>query len=399
MWKKLFLSLVFIFHIPTPVMGVATCTGTICTSLPPEYLRQLNQLDLQFRVQYLDELLVSMGRASAMANIGTGLIGLGSINKYQVGLGGTASFLTNKSISVAYQDTAIRRLPNIGFAVSPGITAGVNLGWLLEKGGGHDVFRKEWEEDEEDDEENDEEEIQSTPTLLHRFTIYMHGMSLNSGLNDYKMIQPKNYGVEGDISMSQYGLNIRYLILPPGIDHGVYRFMGINLGIGYHRLKNEISVTSTKDGNSEFRLGPYLGAWVGDTKLDYDLTTVSIPVDFRTGIQIFGGFTFFLGAGFAKHDIDGSVSLQRGGPLRLSLDPDFAYTANTLTPIQFQTLQEAVKQEGYLDIRMQSQEKFGFSNGYGILGFEFEIAGFQFMGEAILFGKAGSGSLGFKLNF
>jgi len=396
--KVFFVSFFSIFFLLVKnLYPVATCSGEICKTIPENYLQQIQELDLQFKIQYLDLLLRSMGEASAMANTGSGRVGLGSLNKFQVGVGGTASFLTNKPVNLAYKETTLSRLPNVGFSINPGFNLGVNLGWLLTKGGGQDIYLKDWEEDDDESKENEEENV--LPTYFHRFNLYVHGMSLNSSVSDFTFIKPKKFGVEGDLSISQYGLDLRYMLFTSYLQQGFFRFMGMSVGVGYHRLKNDLQLTVTKANNTQFKVGPYIGAWVGNSNLDYEMTVVSIPVDLRVGFEFFKFFTLFGGGGFVKSDIDGSVLLARGGPLKLSLDPNFTSVANALTPALFQTLQEVVKQEGYLDIRITSQQKFSFSNGYGLVGFEISLGPIQFVAEGIFFANSGSGNIAIKANF
>lgn len=392
--KKYLLICFLFFH--SPIQAISTCTGEICNILPQEYLQQLNELELQFRVQYLDKLMDSMGRASAMGNIGTGMIGLGSLNRFQLGVGGSASFLTNKTVEIAYKETYLRRLPDLGFSIAPSVSLGVNLGWFIHKGGGHDVFLKEWEDVDEDEFDH---EIDTFPHILHRFNLYIHGMKINAGLNDFQGIQPQNFGVTGDLKIENYGAMLRYVLITPGLDSGFYRFMGMNVGVGYYRFVNNLNVVSSKHGNAEFKLGPFIGSWIGNTSLDYELTTSSIPIDLRVGFEFLKVFTLFFGGGYSKNDVDASLLLVRSGPLRLSMDPNYPYVTNALTPAIFQTIQEVVKKEGYFDLRTQSQAKLSYSKGFGILGLEFQIGPAMLFAEANLYGKAGAGVLGMKLSF
>lgn len=395
--QKKFLLITFLIScLPQTIHSVSTCTGEICSILPPQYLQQLNELEFQFRAQYLDRLMESMGRASAMGNVGTNTIGLGSLNRFQIGVGGSASFVTNKTVSIFYKDTTVQRLPDLGFSIAPSVSFGVNLGWLLHKGGGHDVFLKEWEdvEEEELDPEKD-----TFPHILHRFNVYIHGMKIDTSVKDFQSIQPNAFGVEGNLKIENYGGMLRYVLITPGLDYGFYRFMGMNVGIGYSRFVNDLNLTSSKHGNAQFKLGPFIGSWVGDTKFDYGLTTVSIPIDLRIGFELLKVFTVFMGGGYSKNDIDVSLLLTRSGPLRLSTDPNYPYVANALTPAVFQTIQEVAKKEGYLDLRTQSQFKISYNKGFGILGFEFQIGPAMLFAEANLYGKSGAGVIGMKLSF
>lgn len=394
--KKYLLILYFLFSIPSSVHAIATCTGEICDILPPQYLQQINELELQFRLQYLDKLVDSMGRASTMGNVGTGMIGLGSLNKFQIGVGGSASFLTNKAIEIAYKETYLRRLPNLGFSIAPSVSFGVNLGWLLHKDGGHEVFLKDWEELEEDEIDSEKDTF---PHVLHRFNLYMHGMKINAELSDFQSIQPKNFGASGSLEIENYGAMLRYVLITPGLDHDFYRFMGMNVGIGYYRFVNNLNVISSKHGNTEFKSGPFIGAWIGNTNLDYKLTTSSIPIDLRVGLEFLKVFTLFFGGGYSKNDVDVSLLLTRSGPLRLSMNPNFPYLTNVLTPALFQTIQEITKREGYLDLRTQSESKLSYTQGFGVIGLEFHLGPAMLFAEANIYRKSGAGVLGIKLSF
>ena len=98
-------------------------------------------------------------RKSVISNNNSGMIGVGYVNRFQIGAGLGAGFVKKDDINVVYKDVNIPKLPNMGIAAAPTAMFAFNLGWLLGKGPylnppSEEKVKKnpELEEDEEEEE-------------------------------------------------------------------------------------------------------------------------------------------------------------------------------------------------------------------------------------------------------
>ncbi len=381
---------------PSIVESKVTCEGKVCNLVPPALLQEIYQLDNQFQFQYMDKLSTSMAIAGSNSNLASGMIGLGSLNRFQIGGGVGASQVSERNTSIAYGSTYIDKLPNLGVGISPTFAAGINLGWALGLGGAHYEYVNY---DDDDDEDSDEEVSSVAPTLLHRFNLYVNGGKSHASISDFKSIAPKS-SWEGDMHFSQWGFMLRFLVFAPGPDAYWFRFMGVSIGAGYSKSIATMNLISAKLNNTRFQSGNLSGRWIGDTQMSYDLNVRTFPIDIRGGFRLMNFLTLFGGLGYAKHSTDVVLELSRKGPVTLSNDFYSGSITSYISPAVYNLFGGIIKQEGFLTVESKSYQKLIFGQGYGVFGVEVNVSFLQVFSEFYFTGHRGAtGNLGVKLNF
>ncbi|MCB1179505.1 MAG: hypothetical protein KDK36_18130 [Leptospiraceae bacterium] len=379
----------------------ATCTGNVCNTLGPALLGEVNDLGTQFQYQYLNKLSKTMGIAGSNANLGSSMIGLGSLNRFEVGGGISASLYNEGETSVVYKSTYIDKLPNSGFGITPAISGGVNLGWLLREGPAHYEYIEEDEEGNvfKEDEDGDET-VPVAPNLLHRINIYAHGVRYGGNINELKSLKPSEFGISGDFAVSGWGVNLRFLLIAPDVYSFLFRFMGLSVGVGFNKSLMTLDLSNNKKNNTQITIGPYIGRWVGDTTMKYDLNARTTTFDIRSGFRLLKVLTFFGGVGYAKQSTDVVLEFGKKGPLTISVDPSNLYYTAFLNSSVYQNLGSIAAQEGILDVSDKTYGKYVFGQGFGIFGMEINIFSLQIFSEFYFTGyRGGTGNFGVKMSF
>lgn len=381
---------------PSAVDSKVTCEGKVCDLVPPSLLQEIYQLDSQFQFQYMDKLSTSMAIAGSNSNLASGMIGLGSLNRFQIGAGVGKSKVSERNTSIAYGSTYIDKLPNIGIGISPTFAGGLNLGWAFGLGGAHYEYVNY---DDDEDDEDDEEVSSVAPTLLHRFNLYVNGGKSHASTSDFKSVLQKT-SWDGDMHFSQWGFMLRFLVFAPGPDAYWFRFMGLSIGAGYSKSIATMNLTSAKLNNTGFQTGNFSGRWIGDIQMNYDLNVRTFPVDIRSGFRLMNFLTLFGGIGYAKHSTDVVLELSRKGPVTLTNDFYSGSVTSSISPTVYNLFGGIFKQEGFLTAESKSYQKLIFGQGYGVFGVEVNVSFLQVFSEFYFTGHRGAtGNLGVKLNF
>ncbi|HMV79206.1 MAG TPA: hypothetical protein PKA14_14830, partial [Leptospiraceae bacterium] len=333
----------------------------------------MNEFPEQLRIQYLDKTMDSMNEAGTASNMGNSMIGLGIVNRFQFGVGVSSAYRTKETLTVAYRDIGVLRLPSAGVSLSPTLTAGFNLGWLLRRGPFEKTVRKkdpsdEDDRDEDDDEEEDEKKEQEEINILNRFHIFLHGMNMKFGVHDFKGYVPEGIGLTGSFSLTQYGASVRYQAMMPKPGTKFFQFMGITAGIGANIQRFGVGISETSNANSSFIIGPFAGSWVANSEFNYSVNIKSFPADLRTGAKFFQFLTVFGGLGINANSADSYLRFHRGGVLRLSADPSQIAAASLLYPSLAGSLKEILNKEGYLDVNLINYRKDKSTMGFAVFG-------------------------------
>lgn len=352
-----------------------TCTGTACATLSDSYKTQINELPSQFQSQYLSKVIENMNQSSAAVNSISSLQGMGSINKFQIGLGMSASGSQQENINFKYRDLTFKDLPNVGFGVSPNLMLGFNLGWLLGQG------------PRDADDVNDR-------SILHRINFYFSGFNVNTNTADSKGSVPSSFEYTGKVSMSQAGMGVRVDLVQPG--DGIFiRFLGINAGIGIRKQNFAFELDDTKSSNAKFTLGTQTGTWISQTQFDYSTKAYSVPMDFRTGFQIFRFISIFGGMGVTKSTAESTMSINRDGPVKFSTDTSSTALYSTLTT---STVTTADKLAGNLNMSLSESSKKSYSQSYALVGFEIDVWKLKIIAEGYMMDKIQAASVGVKID-
>ena len=233
-WKT-FLSTLLCFVLLISLSGLTaktTCSGEVCTTIPQKYISDLDNIDAAFDSQYMQPVFQSMVEASVISNNNSGMIGVGYVNRFQIGAGLGAGFVKKDDINVVYKDVNIPKLPNMGIAAAPTAMFAFNLGWLLGKGPylnppSEEKVKKnpELEEDEEEEEER---------SILHRFNFYFHGMKANYyTTSDVKAAYGNKPELSGALSVESFGAMMRFQLIEPKISTlDLIGFSGVSIGVG-----------------------------------------------------------------------------------------------------------------------------------------------------------------------
>jgi hypothetical protein len=370
------LSLIFFnMEVRSDSTSSVTCTGTACEALPDSYKTQINELPSQFQSQYLSKVLENMNQSSAAVNSISSLQGMGSINKFQIGVGMSASGSQQESIDFKYRDFSFKELPNVGFGVSPNLMLGFNLGWLLGQG------------PRDADDVNDR-------SILHRINFYFSGFSVNTNTADSKGSVPSSFEYSGKLGMSQAGMGVRMDLVQPG--DGIFlRFLGINAGIGVRKQNFAFELEDTKSSNAKFTLGTLTGTWISQTQFDYSTKAYSVPIDFRTGFQILRFISIFGGMGVTKSTAESSMSITRDGPVKFSADAATTALYSTATTA---TVTTADKLAGNLNMSLSESSKKSYSQSYALVGFEIDVWKLKILAEAYVMDKIQAASVGVKID-
>jgi hypothetical protein len=371
-----FLSLIiFNMEVHGDSTSSVNCTGTACAALPDSYKTQINELPSQLQSQYLSKVLENMNGSAASVNSISSLQGMGSINKFQIGLGMSASGSQQESIDFKYRDIAFKDLPNVGFGVSPNLMLGFNLGWLLGQG------------PRDADDVNDR-------SILHRINFYFSGFSVNTNTADSKGSVPSTFEYTGKLSMSQTGMGVRMDLVQPG-DSIFIRFLGVNAGIGIRKQNFAFELEDTKSANANFTLGTLTGTWISQTQFDYSTKAYSVPMDVRTGFQIFRFISIFGGMGVSKSTAESRMSIYRDGPVKFSADASTAALYSTATT---STVTNEDRLAGNLNMSLSESSKKSYSQSYALVGFEIDVWKLKILAEAYAMDKIQAASVGVKID-
>jgi len=366
--------LIFNAEVRSESSSSVTCTGIACSALPDSYKTQINELPSQLQSQYLSKVLENMNQSSAAVNSISSLQGMGSINKFQIGAGMSASGSQQENIDFKYRDFTFKGLPNVGFGVSPNLMLGFNLGWLLGQG------------PRDADSVNDR-------SILHRINFYFSGFSVKTNTAESKGGVPSDFDYTGKLSMSQAGMGVRMDLVHPG--DGIFlRFLGINAGIGV-RKQNFSFELEDKTSNAKFTLGTLTGTWISQSQFDYSTKAYSVPIDFRTGFQIFRFISIFGGMGVSKSSAESSMSINRDGPVKFSADASTTALYSTVTT---STVTAADKLAGNLKMSLLESSKKSYSQSYALVGFEIDVWKLKILAEAYVMDKIQSASVGVKID-
>ncbi|MBL0265567.1 MAG: hypothetical protein IPQ05_17295 [Leptospiraceae bacterium] len=406
----LYLALIsFLPYLNNSLSAKVTCTGPACDAIPQKYISQFDNIDATFQSQYLQPVMQSMIQASVISNNGSGMIGAGYVNRFQVGVGLGAGYVRKEDITVSYGDVGIPKLPNVGVSAAPTVMGAVNLGWLLGKGGSLHPTKdlNENKSNVEDDDDDDDEEDDNRK-YFHRFNFYFHGMKANYQTTDVKAAYNNKPEVSGGIKLESFGIMLRYQIIEPKISSfSFFGFSGISAGVGYNMQNFVMDLNHQPRTNPTISFGQLQGAWVARTEFDFASSVRSIPMELRTGIKLFYFFDFFVGVGYSKNYGMADLHLSRGGPVKLSVDPYYVFNSSILTSDYYKYYTNnslnpskgPLNPEGTLSMDFRQKTKIHNNTNYIIVGTEFNFAFLKILAEATILEKAYGANVGLKVAF
>ncbi|MBP9886413.1 MAG: hypothetical protein KBF93_08950 [Leptospiraceae bacterium] len=408
-YTLLFCCVLFLF---TPsLFAKVTCTGEACNVLPQKYIAEFDKLDSAFQSQYLQPVMQSMIEAAVISNNSSGMIGVGYVNRFQVGAGLGAGYVLKEDITVTHADIKIPKLPNAGIAATPTVMFAFNLGWLLGKGPSlqakpekiKKVNRDNFEEEDEDEDEDD------GTSILHRFNFYFHGMKANYyTTSDVKAAYGSKPEFAGGFALNSFGVMLRYQLIEPKISiFDLIGFSGVSVGLGYNSQKFSVDVTHNSNEISTVNFGELQGAWVAKTDFQFASSVKSVPIEVRTGIKLLYFFDFFCGVGLSRNYGTADLQLSRGGPVKLSLDPYYIYNTTLLNPDLYKYYNNnalnpgnsMLNPEGTLSMDFRQTAKVVNNTNYAIVGMELNFIFLKILAEAIILEKAYGANVGLKLAF
>lgn len=410
-WKTVFLIfLSFAILLSSPsVSAKTTCSGEVCTTIPQKYISDLDNIDAAFDSQYLQPVFQSMVEASVISNNNSGMIGVGYVNRFQVGAGLGAGFVKKDDINVVYKDVNIPKLPNVGIAAAPTAMFAFNLGWLLGKGPYlNPTSEKKVKKNPEleDDEEEDEEEERS---ILHRFNFYFHGMKANYyTTSDMKAAYGNKPELSGALNVESFGAMMRFQLIEPKISNfDLIGFSGVSIGIGYNMQNLGFDISHQARTNPTINFGELKGSWVARTEFEFASNVRSIPLEVRTGIKLLYFFDIYAGLGVSKNYGTADLHLSRGGPVKLSVDPFYAYNSTLLTSDYYKyysnnslnSSNSVLNPEGTLSMDFRKKTKVSSNTNYAIVGMEFNLLFLKLLAEATILEKAYGANVGLKIAF
>ncbi|WP_017863349.1 Lsa36 family surface (lipo)protein [Leptospira santarosai] len=357
------------------LFGQVGCTGNACAIIPGNVSSQFNGLEREIRTKYLNEVVESMGDAALLTTINSSMMGSGSINRFQIGAGMSASGTKNEDIQIQYAGITLPNLPNGGASLSPTLMAGVNLGWLTRNG---PVNRKG-------------KENEGDSSFLHRINIYVHGFQGKLDQGDLKGLNDQSSQYKFSSNYNSFGATVRFqLIKERYTSLDFFGFTGLSLGIGFHRKFEEMNLNYTPTQVPKIAFGPATGRWDADFVLGYRSRSESLPIDIRTGVRLFYFLTIFVGAGMSQNSGNSNMHLTVSGPIALTLE-----AAAAGLPYDFLKGHSATS-AGVLSIRSHGDAKLKNSMNYLLGGVEINLLTFKILVEGMVSDKIYSANLGVK---
>jgi hypothetical protein len=194
--------------------------------------------------------------------------------------------------------------------------------------------------------------------------------------------------------MSQTGMGVRMDLVQPG-DSIFIRFLGVNAGIGIRKQNFAFELEDTKSANANFTLGTLTGTWISQTQFDYSTKAYSVPMDVRTGFQIFRFISIFGGMGVSKSTAESRMSIYRDGPVKFSADASTAALYSTATT---STVTNEDRLAGNLNMSLSESSKTSYSQSYALVGFEIDVWKLKILAEAYAMDKIQAASVGVKID-
>ena len=376
MTKKI-ISFLFAFLIvflsQNEVQAGVVCTGTACQYIPQNIMNELQTIDVSLQKQYTDKVMSSMSEAAVLTNLNSGMIGKGSVNRFELGLGAGAAGVKNDDIIIKHGETVLPKMPNMGVALSPTLAAGVNLGWLLGGGAADKASKK---------------------NLLHRISLYAHGFSYKFNNGNIDRYTPDGMSMYGSISNA--GVMARFqLFQEKNTMLKLLGFNGLSLGLGYNYQRQAVHANYQDKNVPTVNFGPVEGSWAGETKLDLDSRVRSTVFDLRTGFRVLYALTFLVGIGTSVNTGTSDLNVERSGPFRLGTDLSL-YSASPELAKYLNSTNTKFDQEGNLSLSLKGHGKPEYRVHYVIAGTEINIANFKILLEGYMAEKSYAANLGFK---
>ena len=356
-WKT-FLSTLLCFVLLISLSGL--------TTIPQKYISDLDNIDAAFDSQYMQPVFQSMVEASVISNNNSGMIGVGYVNRFQIGAGLGAGFVKKDDINVVYKDVNIPEL----------------------------------EEDEEEEEER---------SILHRFNFYFHGMKANYyTTSDVKAAYGNKPELSGALSVESFGAMMRFQLIEPKISTlDLIGFSGVSIGVGYNMQNLGFDINHQSRTNPTINFGELKGSWVARTEFEFASNVKSIPLEVRTGIKLLYFFDIYAGLGVSKNFGTADLHLARGGPVKLSVDPFYVYNTTLLTSDYYKyysnnslnSSNSILNPEGTLSMDFRKKTKISSNTNYVIVGMEFNLLFLKLLAEATILEKAYGANVGLKIAF
>ena len=285
-----------------PLSAQITCTGASCSQIPltpAEY----NSMFVELQNQYSNDLFNNIAETLVMANVAGPQIGTVNLSGMTAGGYLGAGYKEAEEVDVNIPGVGIiEDMPSSGAALSGGIFAGVNLGWVL--GEAYDPF----------DDRAEGGGSRRTPSFFSpaRFDIYL------GGLDHHERIENK-YNVDGiiDGDVASQRFMLRYHLVEGNEIAGgpLLRFRGVSLGIGYATSNQRLSYQA--EGNSltvSLQEGVNLD-WAARDTIFFDNNVKSMPIEISTGVQVLYLLNLTVAAGYVRSSGDTRFILTRNGPV------------------------------------------------------------------------------------
>ncbi|EKR62928.1 hypothetical protein LEP1GSC036_2510 [Leptospira weilii str. 2006001853] len=352
------------------------CKGDACAVIPGNVSSQFNGLENEIRTKYLNEVVESMGDAALLTTLNSSMMGSGSVNRFQIGAGMSASGTKNEDIQIQYAGITLPNLPNGGASLSPTLMAGVNLGWLTMNGPADQKGKENKNEGE---------------SFLHRINIYAHGFQGKLDQGDLRGLNAQSDQYKFSTNYNSFGATVRFQLIRERYTRlDFFGFTGLSLGIGFHRKTEDMNLNYAPAQIPKIAFGPANGRWDADFALGYRSRSESLPIDIRTGVRLFYFLTIFVGAGMSQNSGNSNIHLTVSGPIALTLE-----AAAAGLPYDFLKGHSATS-AGALSIRSHGDARLKNSMNYLLGGVEINLLTFKVLVEGMVSDKIYSANLGVK---
>lgn len=288
-----------LFLSPRSAEAQVACFGSGCSvsPIPPS---AFNDTLFSFKTQFADPLAKDMVDASVLSGIGS--VPMGSINMdgWTVGLGAISSVEPESFANVVVPNVGTYlNVKTVGVGLSPRIFGGVNLGLFFDRS---PMYR-----------------------IASRFEVYLSFFDARYTYGGEQELETLSSGFRPTdrtkISAYYRGLDVRYQLIQR--DRGsspLFRWNGLNLGIGLHQTRQDISYYQV---NSSIQIAQFGGGqivWNGNNQASMSTNLTSVPIEFMTGIQVLYFLNLNVGGGVSVNKGSTDFSVNRFGPVFLASD-------------------------------------------------------------------------------
>ncbi|MCB1139060.1 MAG: hypothetical protein KDK23_09910 [Leptospiraceae bacterium] len=290
-----------LFFSPRSAEAQVACFGDGC-SVSPIPASAFNDTLAAFKVQFADPLAKDMVDASVLAGIGSVPMGGINMDGWTIGLGAIGTVQPESFTNVVVPNVGTYlNVKTVGVGLSPRIYGGVNLGMFFDR---TPMYR-----------------------VASRFEVYLSFFDAKYTYGGEQKIETLSSGFRPTdrtkISAYYRGIDLRYqLVKRDRNSNPLFRWNGMNLGIGLHQTRQDISYYQV---NSSIQIAQFSGGqivWNGNNQATMKTDLTSVPIEFMTGIQLLYFMNLNVGGGVSINKGSTNFSVNRYGPVFLASDLD-----------------------------------------------------------------------------